>query len=397
MRNAIPEAESSQIAKTMTRVQQRSNNAPDGSHYRSEIDGVVESEWAGFVDRFQDANIYQTWSYGAIRWGEKHLSHLVLRRNDEVVAIAQLRIIRFSVFRSGVAYLRWGPLCHLRGREFEPEIFHRVAVALHEEYVRKRGLFLRVLPNAFVGSQRAELFQTTFSQRAAAPWETGGTERTFLLDLTPSLEELRKNLDQKWRNQLNRAEKNGLSIQEGTEAEDFQAFAGIYRSMRSRKKFDTTVDVDEFACIQKRLPGTQRMKIMNCMQQGTPVAGIVCSAMGDSAIYLLGATGENGLNAKGTYLLQWTMIKWLKENGFHYYDLGGIDPEGNPGVYHFKRGLSGQDVSRIGQLNLCENFVSSVLMQAGDFVRRRRQGSPAGRPAQDLSGACGAKPAGIPQ
>ena len=243
MRSASLEAETPQIAKTMTRVQQRSNNVPDGSHYRSEINSVVESEWTGLVDRFQDANIYQTWSYGAVRWGEKHLSHLVLYRDTEVVAIAQLRIIRFPLFRSGVAYLRWGPLCHLRGREFEPEILHRMAVALHEEYVRKRGLFLRVLPNAFVGSQRAELFQTTFSQRAAAPWETGGTERTFLLDLTPSLEELRKNLDQKWRNKLNGAERNGLEIIEGDGMDQYNTFLNIYKQMWQRKRFETTVDV----------------------------------------------------------------------------------------------------------------------------------------------------------
>ncbi len=381
----------------MTRVQQRSNNVPDGSHYRSEINSVVESEWTGLVDRFQDANIYQTWSYGAVRWGEKHLSHLVLYRDTEVVAIAQLRIIRFPLFRSGVAYLRWGPLCHLRGREFEPEILHRMAVALHEEYVRKRGLFLRVLPNAFVGSQRAELFQTTFSQRAAAPWETGGTERTFLLDLTPSLEELRKNLDQKWRNKLNGAERNGLEIIEGDGMDQYNTFLNIYKQMWQRKRFETTVDVEEFARIQKTLPKTQRIKILIGKQNNVPVACIVCSAMGNLGIYLLGATSDDGLKAKGAYLLQWTMIKWLKENGFHYYDLGGIDPDGNPGVYHFKRGLSGQDVSRIGQLNLCENFVSSLLMHAGDFVRRRRQGSLAVRPAQDLSGAYGAKPTGIPQ
>ena len=38
-----------------------------------------------------------------------------------------------------------------------------------------------------------------------------------------------------------------------------------------------------------------------------------------------------GLNSKGAYLLQWTMIQWLKENGITWYDLGGIDPEGNRG------------------------------------------------------------------
>ena len=58
------------------------------------------------------------------------------------------------------------------------------------------------------------------------------------------------------------------------------------------------------------------------------MAGLVASAMGDSAIYLLGATSDDGLNSKGAYLLQWTLIQWLKENGIRWYDLGGIDPKG---------------------------------------------------------------------
>jgi len=385
MKSVLPEAGMRQMAKIMDRELQRFNDALDDSHYRREIDGMAEPEWTALVNGFQDANIYQSWSYGAVRWGDKSLSHLVLRRNDQVVAIAQLRIIRFPFLRSGVAYLRWGPLCQLRGREFEPEIFRRMAVSLYEEYVRKRGLLLRILPNAFAGSQRAQLFQAAFSRLSGNPLETGNAERTLVLDLTPSLETLRKNLDQKWRNQLNRAEKNSLSIREGTEPEDFRIFAGIYHSMRSRKKFDTTVDIDEFARLQDNLPGTQRLKVMNCLLQGAPVAGIVCSAMGDSAVYLLGATGENGLNAKGTYLLQWTMIKWLKQNGIHYYDLGGIDPERNPGVYHFKRGLSGQEAAYTGPISLCENFFSSVLMRVGNFVRRQRPGFSTSRSVPGLS------------
>ena len=52
------------------------------------------------------------------------------------------------------------------------------------------------------------------------------------------------------------------------------------------------------------------------------MAGLVASAMGDSAIYLLGATSDEGLKSKGAYLLQWTLIKWLKECGFKWYDSG---------------------------------------------------------------------------
>jgi CelD/BcsL family acetyltransferase involved in cellulose biosynthesis len=112
------------------------------------------------------------------------------------------------------------------------------------------------------------------------------------------------------------------------------------------------------------------MRILICEQDGVPVAGLVASAMGDSAIYLLGATSDNGLNAKGAYLLQWTLIQWLKENGFKWYDLGGIDPEGNPGVYSFKRGLSGTDLFQLTPLVACNSFVSSAIVRASLVAHR---------------------------
>ena len=112
--------------------------------------------------------------------------------------------------------------------------------------------------------------------------------------------------------------------------------------MRQRKTFETTVDVEEFGRIQETLAPCQRMQVMICRKRTvSQSAGLVVSAMGDSAIYLLGATGDNGLKSKGAYLLHWTAIQWLKQIGVRWYDLGGIDPEGNPGVYSFKKGFSG--------------------------------------------------------
>ncbi len=46
----------------------------------------------------------------------------------------------------------------------------------------------------------------------------------------------------------------------------------------------------------------------------------------------------------GSYLLQWEMIKWLKQRGCQKYDLGGINLDDNPGVYHFKSGITNQEV-----------------------------------------------------
>ncbi len=338
--------------------------------WQVEVDRATPAEWSAMLDFFDDANLYQTWSYGAIRWARKNLSHLVLKRNGEVVGMAQLRIIRPTKLKFGMAYLRWGPLCDRRGSELDAEATLRMAHALQEEYVRKRGLLLQILPNAFVGSPRAALFQSAFSSFTQEPRTSANLYRTFVLDLAPPIEELRQKLDAKWRNKLNQSEKKGLKIVAGNGTDEYRTFCRMYDQMRKRKTFDTTVDVEEFGRLQQDLPETQRMRILICEQAGIPVAGVVASAMGDSAIYLLGATSDDGLNAKGAYLLQWTLIQWLKENGIQWYDLGGIDPEGNPGVYTFKKGLSGADMSQLTPLVACNSVVSSAVVKASLAAQR---------------------------
>src|SRR5580698_3373026 len=265
--------------------------SPDAA-WRVEVDRATPAEWSDMLDLFDDANIYQTRSYGAVRWGRKNLSHLVLKRNDEVVGIAQLRIVRPTRLKFGMAYLRWGPICQRRGSDLDPEVVARMAEALYQEYVIKERLLLQILPNAFVGTARAEMFRTAFSNFALEPPTPANLYRTFVVDLSLSLSELRKKLDPKWRNKLAGAEKNGLTVRAGRTADQYRTFCEMYRQMRNRKTFDTTVDVEEFDRIQQDLPEDQRMQILIGEQRGTPVAGVVVSAMGHSAIYLLGATSD---------------------------------------------------------------------------------------------------------
>ncbi len=340
-----------------------------------EIDGTNPSEWAAMLDLFCDANIYQTWSYGAVRWGRKNVSHLVLKKDGDVVAMAQLRIARPAKLKFGMAHLRWGPLCQRRGRPLDAGIVMQVARALEAEYVEKRRLFLRVLPNAFLGSPRAAMIQSGFCTFDSEPApRTTASYRTFLLDLAPSPEELRKRLDAKSRNHLSRAEKHNLRIIEGSGLSEFRMFCQIYDQMRKRKTFDTTVDVEEFRSIQEDLSESQRMRVLICERQGLPVAGLVASAIGDSAIYLLGATSDDGLQSQGAYLLQWTLIQRLKEANFKWYDLGGIDPELNPGVHSFKKGLAGSDLSHMNSLVKCESAASSASVWAGVAMQRAIRG-----------------------
>jgi lipid II:glycine glycyltransferase (peptidoglycan interpeptide bridge formation enzyme) len=140
--------------------------------------------------------------------------------------------------------------------------------------------------------------------------------------------------------------------------------------MMLRKNFDTTVSVDEFQRVQERLSPEQKMVVLIARRKGLAVSGLVASTIGATGIYLLGATGDEGMKAKGSYLLQWHVLRRLKERGCDWYDLGGVDPEANPGVYHFKQGLGGDEVLHIGSYDLHRNRLNKWGLGAAERLKR---------------------------
>jgi len=331
------------------------------SLWHVEIDRVSPLEWGRLLNQFDDANLYQTYSYGCIRWGAKNLSHLVLKKGHDVVAIAQLRILRPTALKLGIAYVRWGPLCMRTGTTDNWEVISRIVQAMEEEYVHNRGLVLRIMPNAFLGSTRGHAMTEALKRFRAEAVLPGDQKKTLLLDLSPALQILRSQFHRKWRNQLTAAEKRNLKVTSGTTMEEFRTFESLYREMQRTKRFDSSVDIEEFTLMQAALPEAHRMRVFLCFEDHTPLGGLVASAMGNTAIYVLGATVGQGRRTKASYLLQWSLIQWLKERQVLWYDLGGIDPDKHPSVYHFKRGLSGEIKHFMGPFTLSIGAMSKVI------------------------------------
>lgn len=349
------------------------------SDYSVEIDGVGKKEWNAVLEKFDDASVYQSWSYEAVSSGEKSLSHLLLKKKGELVAAAQARIRRIPFTNFGVAYIRWGPLWKLHGKEPDPEVFEQVIRALRNEYACRRKLVMWVLPLLF--DDCSGIFVPILNQEGFTPVSIQEVQRTLLVNLESPLQQLRKGFEQKWRNRLNRAEKNSLRVVEGCDDSLFGHFIEIYNEMHGRKRFIETSDVHQFRLMQRDLPEDFRMRILIAFSDDKPAAGLVCSKMGEMGIYLFAATSNSGLNSQGSYLLQWRAINWLKENGAKWYNLHGINPELNPGTFRFKSGLSGKngkDVCFLGTYQVGENFMASNLVWlailARNLLRRSRSG-----------------------
>jgi len=336
--------------------------------YTAEFDSVDKNEWHNTIDQFSDANIYQTWSYDAIRCGEGNISHFVLRLANKIIAAAQARIVRIPILGLGAAYIRWGPLWQLQNQVNDPSVFRMAVRALRNEYVCRRGLILRILPILY--DDNSDLCLNALLEEGYTNPEND-SQRTLILDIQPPGEDIRKNFQQKWRNCLNKAERNQLEIIEGTEDNLFEEFIGIYRELLQRKKFKEPNDINEFRTIQRELPTKFKMGIFLCRSNGLSSAGAIFTAVGETGVYLFGATNDQGMKNNGSYLLQWKAIQWMKNSGCRYYNLNGINPITNPGSYHFKAGVSGKsgkDVRYLGRFDCYSGAIHAALAHTADLV-----------------------------
>jgi len=339
------------------------------SEYVCYVDTLSENEWNSMITKFRDATINQTWAWSNIM--SPKTSNLVIRRNGSVVAAAILRLVTIPVINAGIAYIGTGPMWRLYGEEDNINILRHLIRALRKEYVDHRGLLLRITPNIFNNYSEYENIITVFEKEHFKRKDLN--ERTLFLDLNQPLEHLRKSLHTKWRGSLNNAEKNNMIIYKGNDEKTFITFRGIYKEMVLRKKYDEPADIDKYENIFKVLPDSLKPIIIICESEGIPAAGVVMSTLGETAIPWLLASGNKGRQSNAAYLVQWELIKWLKDLGFTKYDLGGCNPEKVPQTYLFKARMCGKDPTiykSIGIMDACENPFSTIVVNSGMYIQK---------------------------
>jgi lipid II:glycine glycyltransferase (peptidoglycan interpeptide bridge formation enzyme) len=306
--------------------------------YRSEVDSSDLGVWYEQLAAFSDASVYQLSHHAS---GFSDVSRLLLKRDDAVVAAAEVRLFHLPVLKGGIAYVFWGPVWRRRGHAADPEVFTQALRALQNEFVGRRGMVLRINPRLVLETDTERLAALT--AEGFEPVEHLATHRrSLILDLSPPLETLRSGLDKKWRNCLSKAERSGLTVTADTSLESFDAFTSLYEVLLQRKQFAPTADIAKHRRIQSAVPAHLKMGVVLASLEGEACAGALFSGLGDTGLYLFGATTDTGLRTNASYLVQWEVVRLLKEAGVSHYDLNGANPDTNPGTYHFKKGLAGK-------------------------------------------------------
>jgi GNAT acetyltransferase-like protein len=307
------------------------------------------AEWDEAVREFEDYSYRQTWAYGAALAAKRGAAseHVAIRRGAETLGLADVRVKRAPVVGGGLAFVSGGPMVGAGGtRDADLGRLRACVDALVDEFVRGRELKLRLRP-AIGLPQHNEAVEAVLRGAGMRPAERAPAYRTVLLDVTRPLEEIRSSLHQHWRRQLKKAEAAPLEVTYGTGHDRFEQVAHMSAALRERKGFELDLDAMFYSDVQEDLCESDRLLVGVVRQDGVPVAGTIVSVHGDTAVYLVGASTDAGRDSRAAYLLHWRTIALLRERGVPWYDLGGIDPVGNPGVTSFKLRTGGVDVTAV--------------------------------------------------
>ena len=341
------------------------NNNLKGYDY--EVDAVDQNAWADLLDLFDDATIYQTWQYGSVRWRAKNISRIIIKKDDSVCAMAQLRILKIPLIQAGIAYLTWGPVWKRKGQKMKMATVKATLSALIQAYCVQRKLLLRIHPNIIDSAKNSLEIIKAFLDEGFI-WQKYHY-RTVLVDLSQSEDELKAHLKKHCAKKIKAAQKHEAQIISGTSHQDFMNVLIPYRDMIKRKNLNPGIDIDEFVRMQSSLPDRHKLLAMYCKHDHKIISSIFASVIGEKGIIIAGGSDPQGLKAGKAISMPWELLLEMKRRGLKCADLGGYNPGANPGTAFFKQGYGGTDVLHIGEYEYTCSALNTFLLHAAESIR----------------------------
>lgn len=298
-------------------------------------------DWNEFINKHPNTHILQSGAWGELKssFGWKAVRIISGDCGAQVL---------FRKLPGGftIAYVPKGPV------GLASSLFSELDQICREE----RAIFLKVEPDIWEPDKAILLVE-------AAGWKKTKPiqpQRTALVSLEGSEEEILERMKQKTRYNIRLAGKKEIVVRLSN---DIEAFHKMTEITGKRDGFG----VHKVSYYQKALDlfrPSGAVELLMAYYAERPIAGLVVFAQGNTAWYMFGASTDEERNRMPTYLIQWEAMKWAKNRGCNVYDLWGIPDtdeenleeeflkkhshEGLWGVYRFKRGFGGDVLRSVG-------------------------------------------------
>lgn len=331
------------------------------SRVRVEVDPKPDRYYA-CATQLSDFNLYQTPAFGDVTAGSVrgYSSSILVFRDEQVIGACLMRIKTIPLTRMGIAYALSGPLW--RSSSATCTNLADVLTALREEYVHSRRLSVRLYPRLWREHPDAARINDVFARAGFVPSTRMAIERTFLVDLSPPLEEIRGRIQRRWRNYLSQAERSGLELSTDRLDSSFVEFIPLYLRLKRSKHFQG-IDEGLMRLVHAALPEPLKLEITLCRNRGRLVAGHIASHLGDTCLGILAANNEEARECRAANLIWWERFKRAKADCRVWYDLGGFDFETNRSVAEAKSRLGGVPLTFFGEYRCEPSLLRAELVR----------------------------------
>lgn len=294
--------------------------------------------WDQTLKTFPDCSPYQSYSWGqyreALGWEAKRW--VALDENEKVVAMMQGCLRRYP-FGVGLIWCEGGPVGDITVCDESLQKAITATIGLKRGYCRFRCDRTRDIEDVL----------RLAAQGWNPSWSPLTSNYSMALDLAQEEDRLLAGCDRNWRRNLRRAEECNLTITQWMDA-NVDEVLSVYTSMQEVKGLNEQLSRTEVEELLRNLK--QQLVLYRCDDEKHEVVSLLgCMVAGDQACAVFWATSEAGRKLHASYATFWALVQHCRRIGIRSYDLAGIDPVRNHGVYRFKKATGAAPIEYLGE------------------------------------------------
>lgn len=303
-----------------------------------------QTVWQNFFEVNGSPSFLQSWEWGEV---QEKLGNEILRLgiyNDKQLSVIAL-VIKIKSKRGRFLFIPHGPIFKFHpasgGTNLKFLISYLIKLAKQENFS-----FVRIAPIIENNQSNRKIFEDLSFKTAPIYMHA---ERTWVLDLNKTEQELLNNMRKTTRYLIKRSDRDGVVIEERTGEKAFDDFWRIYKETADREKFipySLKYVKSEFEEFSK----TNNALFLFGKVEGVYYASALILFTKSSGFYHQGASIHTKFPV--TYRLQWEAILRAKKRGCSLYNFWGIKQEGRTprdwdGLTLFKTGFGGRQIDYV--------------------------------------------------
>lgn len=311
---------------------------------------MIISEYEAFCR--ENGNFMQSEAWQKVKNNWK--GRTVLEKDDSGKIIGEMLVLSREIPFLGISflYVPRGPVCDFHDFNTLKKLYDKLLVIAKEEKAFALKIDPMIDQNDSLAIENLNALGLRYHPERVG-YDTVQSRENDRLDLRGKTEaDVFSSFASKWRYNIRISHKKGVECC-FCGKEKLQDFYDMMKETGERADFY----IRSFEYYERLLTAfSEKSGLCICYYKGEAIAGALWICYGGVMTYLYGCSRRDHNECKAAYLMQWEMIRLAISRGCEIYDFGGVpywydENHPNYGVYHFKRGFSGEVKTWAGEFD----------------------------------------------